>query len=422
MATGGESAPARATSPFTVAAIAVVVTLGALYIVSQFLRNSVGVIAPNLAVEIGLSPMQIGFLSSIYFFAFAATQIPLGVALDRFGPKLCMLISVGFVVFGCVVFALAASAGGLTIGRALLGFGTASFLMAPLALYARWFPPERFSTLAGVQLGVGSLGALLATAPLAYSTASFGWRATFLGVAAITVVIGGLAWLLVSDDPPGVKTPSNRESLRESIAGIWEVIRTPSIGRVFMVQLTSYPSYLLVVSLWGGPYLTHVYGYDLKERGDILFVAALAQILGSFFWGPSDRLFGRYKVPVMIGTGTCLVCLLLLAAIGKLPVPLLLIVFALIGFSTGMSSLVLAHGRTLVPRHLLGRTMTLLNIGTMGGGFAVQIVSGTIINLFPVTDGAYPLEAYRLVFGLESVLILVGLIAYFGSRESRVGR
>jgi MFS family permease len=420
MSTGSGSAPTRAAGRISAIAIAVVATLGVLYIVSQFLRNSVGVIAPNLAAEIGLTPVQLGLLSSIYFFFFAAMQLPLGVALDRFGPKLCILVSIGFTVLGCVLFALAASASGLVAGRALLGLGTASFLMAPVALYARWFPPERFSTLAGIQLGVGSLGAMFATAPLAYATAAVGWRATFLVVAAATVAIGVVIWLVVSDDPPGAKPEPHRESLSESIAGIWEVVRTPSIGRVFMVQLTSYPSYLLVVGLWGGPYLTHVYGFDLTGRGDVLFVAALTQVLGSFLWGPSDRVFGRYKTPIMIGTCASFASLVLLATLGTLPIPLLVAVFALVGFSTGMTSVVMAHGRSLVPRRLLGRTITLLNIGTMGGGFLVQFVSGAIINLFPATGGVYPLAAYQLVFGLQAVLILVGFVAYFGSRESHL--
>jgi MFS family permease len=393
-----------------------------LYIVSQFLRNSVGVIAPDLAAEVGLSPIEIGLLSSIYFFCFAATQLPLGVALDRFGPKLCMLVSVAVTVLGCAIFALAQSASGLVLGRALLGFGTASFLMAPVALYARWFAPERFSTLAGIQLGVGSLGALFATAPLAYATATFGWRMSFLGVAAATVVIGALIWLIVSDDPPGSRSAPRNETLRESVAGIWEVIRTPSIGRIFLVQLSSYPSFVLVVGLWGGPYLTHIYGYDLRGRGDILFVAALTQVIASFFWGPSDRIFGRYKPPILIGTGICFASLVLLAGLGELPLPLLLAVFVMIGFSTGMTSVVMSHGRSLVPPHLLGRAITLLNIGTMGGGFLVQFVSGALIDLFPSAGGSYPIAAYQLVFGLQAVLVLVGFVAYFGSRESHLGR
>ena len=194
------------------------------------------------------------------------------------------------------------------------------------------------------------------------------------------------------------------------------------MGRVFMVQLSIYPSYVLIVGLWGGPYLTHVYGYDLKGRGDILFVAALAQVLGSFFWGPSDRLFGRYKVPILIGVGICFTSLALLAALGTLPIPLLLDR--------------VRHDRLFDRNDLrgdvarpvaggaasAGRTITLLNIGTMGGGFLVQFISGTIINLFPAEAGAYPLEAYRLVFALQAVLVLTGFIVYFGSRDSHLGR
>ncbi len=417
-----EAAPQRAASVFSGIALAIVATLGVLYIVSQFLRNSVGVIAPDLAAEIGLSPWEIGLLSSIYFFCFAAIQLPLGVALDRFGPKLCMLVSIALTVVGCATFALAPSAGGLIAGRALLGFGTACFLMAPVALYARWFRPERFSTLVGIHLGIGSLGAVLATAPMAFATASFGWRATFLGVGAFSVVVGVLAWLIVSDDPPGAQAKPRRESLRESVAGIWEVIRTPSIGRIFAVQLTSYPSYVLVIGLWGGPYLTHIYGFDLKGRGEILFVAALAQIAGSFFWGPSDRLFGRYKVPVLLACIASCTSLTLFASLGVMSTPVLIAVFALLGFSTGNVSVVLAHGRSLVPPHLLGRTITLLNIGTMGGGFMVQFISGALINLFASEGGAYPLEAYRLVFGLQAACTLIAAWAYFGSREGHLGR
>ena len=420
MSGGGEQFPR--VSAVSMIALSVVAILGLLYIVSQFLRNSVGVIAPNLAAEMSLSPIEIGLLSSIYFFAFAATQLPLGVALDRFGPKRCMLASIAVTVAGSVAFALAHDVFGLVMSRALLGFGTACFLMAPVALYARWFPPERFSTFAGIHLGVGTLGALLATAPLAFAVASVGWRTAFLAVAILTVVIGLLTWLIVSDDPPGRTTEPRNETLRESVAGIWQVIRTPSIGRIFLVQLTSYPSFVLVVGLWGGPYLTHIYGYDLKGRGEILFVAALAQVLGSFIWGPSDRIFGRFKPPILVGTALSFSALLLFALGGVMPAPLLLAAFALLGFSTGMTSVVMSHGRSLVSPHLLGRCITLLNIGTMGGGFLVQFVSGVVIDLFPSQGGTYPLEAYRLVFGLQAALVLVGAWAYFGSRESSLTR
>jgi MFS family permease len=402
---------------FTLLTAAGVATLCALYMVSQFLRNSVGVIAPDLARDIELSAAEIGFLSSAYFLMFGLVQIPLGIALDRFGPKPCLLASVLIAVAGCAVFAVANSAGALVLGRLLMGLGTASYLMAPLALYARWFSPERFSTMAGLQMGIGTLGALLATAPLAWSTALVGWRATFAGIGLITFIFGVLVWLIVRDAPPQDFRPSGTTGLRADFAGLWEVIRTPSIGRLFLVQLTNYPSFLLIVGLWGGPYLAHVYGLDLKARGDMLFVAALAQVLGSLFWGAMDRVFGRYKPPVLIALTLVLASLVLLAGLGNPPLPVLLALLALLGFSTGLTSLIMGQVKLLVPPHLWGRSFTLLNIGPMGGGFACQFASGLLINLFPSPNGVYPLVAYQMVFALQALLLLIAMIAYFGSRE-----
>ncbi len=405
---------------FSLLTAAGVATLCALYMMSQFLRNSVGVIAPDLANEIQLSAAEIGFLSSAYFLMFGLAQIPLGIALDRFGPKPCLLVSVLIAVAGCVVFAAAGSANGLVIGRLLMGLGTASYLMAPLALYARWFAPAQFSTMAGLQMGIGTLGALLATAPLAWSADLVGWRATFVGIGAITFAFGALVWLIVRDVAPSAMSPSRRASLRADFAGLWEVIRTPSIGRLFLVQLTNYPSFLLIVGLWGGPYLAHVYGLDLKSRGDMLFIPALAQVIGSVFWGPMDRVFGRYKPPVLIAVTLVLVSLVLLAVLGDPPLPVLLVLLAALGFSTGLTSLIMGQAKMLVPPHLLGRSFTLLNIGPMGGGFLVQFASGALINVFPAPGGVYPLQAYQLVFALQALLLLIAAMAYLGSRDFRL--
>jgi MFS family permease len=145
-------------------AVAIVATLGAAYIVSMFLRNSVGVIAPDLAQGLALSPPQIAFISSIYFFAFVAAQIPIGVVIDRYGPKRCMLVCAIVTVASTLLFAGASSFTTMVTARVLMGLGTSCFLMAPLALYARTFPPDRFAVLTGIQLGVRALGGLIATA------------------------------------------------------------------------------------------------------------------------------------------------------------------------------------------------------------------------------------------------------------------
>jgi predicted MFS family arabinose efflux permease len=210
------------------------------------------------------------------------------------------VVGAAITVIGAVVFACAASPGILIFGRALLGLGTAGSFVASLAIYARQFPPDRFATLAGLQVGIGTLGALLATAPLAFSTATIGWRGSFLGVAAVTFLIGLLIAVVVKGDAASART---RETLRESLSGIVAVLRAPSVGRLFVMNLVAYSTFGLIVGLWGGPYLTHIYGYDLEQRGSFLLIPVLTQIVGSMLWGPLDRLTGSHKLPVLVGAG-----------------------------------------------------------------------------------------------------------------------
>jgi nitrate/nitrite transporter NarK len=396
-------------------AVPLVATLISIYIVSQFLRNSIGVIAPNLAAELVLSPAEIGLLSSAFFLAFAAVQIPLGMALDRFGPRLCLMVGAAITVVGTVVFALAVSPGVLILGRALLGMGTAGSLVASLAVYAQRFPPERFATLTGLQVGIGTLGTLMATAPLAVSTAAIGWRASFLAVGAFTLLVGLLIAAVVHDE---ARPRGRPETLSESLSGILAVMRTPSMGRLFVMNLAAYSTFGLILGLWGGPYLTHIYGYGLEERGVFLLVAVLTQIVGSMLWGPMDRVAGNHKLPVLLGAGTSAAALGALALVGVLGPSMLVLWFAVFGFVTAYVPLLIAHGRALFPLHLVGRGLTALNMASMGGTFLVQAVSGFVIELFPTApDGAYALAAYRLVFALQAGFILLACLVYFGSSE-----
>lgn len=400
------------------ATVILVGTLALIYSVSQFLRNSVGVIAPDLASELDLSASQIGVLSSAFFFAFAGAQIPLGISLDRYGPKICMLVCAAIAVCGAALFALAASPAGLIAARVLMGLGSSCFLMAPLALYARRYGPDRFSVLVGLQLGFGSIGTLLATAPLAYAAAAIGWRTTFLGVAATIFVIGIAVALIVREDHPGRSSPG-RESFRESLAGLVQALRTPSVVQLFLMQLSTYSSFLIAVGLWGGPYLTHVYGYDLAQRGQMLLIGAVAQIVGSMLWGPTERWFESYKRPVLLGGALSILSLAAIAAFGRLPVAWLVVWFIAIGASTGYVTVLIAHGRALFPPHLVGRGLTILNIGTMGGVFLSQTVSGFVIDLFPKTNGAYALDSYRVVFALQAAFLTATCIAYLWARDPR---
>lgn len=397
--------------------IVLVAALGAIYNVSQFLRNSVAVIAPDLASELGLSASQIGLLASLFFFSFAAAQIPLGVALDRYGPRRCMLVCAGIAILGTLLFAVAPSPAWLMAGRVLMGLGSSCYLMAPLALYAKRYPPDRFATLVGVQIGLGTLGTLLATAPLAFAVSLIGWRMSFMVIAALVLAAAAIVAVVVHEEKGD--RPQTRETLRESLRGTLEATRVPSFWTVFAMQLAGYSSFVVVVGLWGGPYLTHIYGYSLTERGNMLFVAVLAQIVGSFLWGPSDRLFNSYKIPVLTGALSTAAAMGLAAWIGVFSSTALLVWFIGIGLFSAVLSVLIAHGKSLFPPHLVGRGMTLMNMGTMGGVFVAQTVTGFLIDQFPPAGGGYALDAYRSVFAFQAAVILLACMVYFFSRDPR---
>jgi MFS family permease len=413
-----EGAPARPSAISLPQTVVLAGTLGFVYILSQFLRNSIGVIAPDLATELGLSASEIGVLSSVFFFCFASAQIPLGVALDRYGPRNCMLVCAVVAISGALLFAAAPSPFWLVTARILMGFGSCCYLMAPLALYARKFPPDRFATLVGIQVGLGTMGTLMATAPFALAVAAIGWRGSFVVIAgAIALAALGIALVVRASDGmvPGAKV----ETLRESLAGMVEATKVPSFWRLFVMQLTCYSSFVLVVGLWGGPYLTHIYGYSLTERGNMLLLAVVAQVIGSFLWGPADRLFKSYKVPVLLGCLTTAAAMGAAAIFGTFPAAGLFAWFLIIGGSTACFTVLIAHGKSLFPPRLVGRGLVLLNVAAMGGAFLSQTLTGRLIDLFPQVGDGYALDAYRAIFAFQCVSILLGSLIYLSARDPR---
>jgi predicted MFS family arabinose efflux permease len=390
-------------------AVFLIAALVAIYAVSQFLRNSIGVIANDLARELSLSATQTGLLSSAFFFTFAAVQIPIGILIDRYGPKRVMLATAVVAVAGIMLFALAPSASLLIAARALMGLGCSTFFMAPLVIYARRFPPERFAGLTSIQMGGANLGTLAATAPLAASSAAIGWRGSFLIVAAITVV---LTLVIVVAVPKDASHAKGRENWSEAFRGVAAAVKVPSFRSVFFMHLTLYSCFVSIVGLWGGPWLTDVHGADLAARGQILLLGAGAQICGMLLWGATDRFWGSYKKPVLIGGSAAVVMMAFLVFV-PLDLTLVPIWFVLFGLSVSCTPILTAHGKSLFPTHLTGRGITLMNIGTMGGAFLSQSVTGVLIDLMGRSGtGGYSPAGYRLVFAALGGWLLLSLLFY----------
>lgn len=405
-----------------------VTVLCATYMISQFLRSSTGVIAPDLARELQLAPQSLGGLSGAFFFAFALSQIPVGLMLDRFGGRVTMTLLMGFAVAGSLLFAMARGLVWLSLARVLMGIGCSCLLMGPLMIYTRWFARARFATMSGVQIAAGTIGGVMATAPLAWMAQWFGWRGVFNGVALLTLLMMALVWLIVRDAPPGAtdggpwQNKPERESLWQSLMGLGAVLRNPSLPHLLVLQFTALGCMASILGLWASPYLHDIHGLDGPARGQVLLLMAAASAIGMLLWGPLDMRMDSRKLPVLAGAAASAVPLVLLAVLAAPGLATVTGLFAFMGFCNGYTAIAIAHGRAIFPDHLTGRGISLLNMGGMMGAGAFQYFSGVIAGQFAASGEPAPLIAYRTLFGFLAASLIGALLLYARVKDAPPSR
>lgn len=375
---------------------------------SQFLRASVAVIAPELRDSLALSPDELALISGIFFTVFALAQIPLGIALDRVGPRRVLIVLSLFTVSGCLLFATAHTPSQLILGRAVMGLGCSGMLMGPYVIYARRFAASRFAELASIQVGVGTMGSLLATAPMAALSESVGWRAVFYA-SAVTALLFAVATAAVTRDDRTPARPSHRAI--EDVRGIAEVLRLPGFIAMLPLMFVSYASVAALLTLWVGPYLTDIYGLAPEPRGRIMLAFALANIVGYFACGALDRWINSRRLLVSIAVASNGALLVALGLLPPLPLGVLTVVFMVIGFFGGSNVGLFSHQRALLPEHLLGRGVTIANTANMLGVAVVQSLLAVIGRQLAGESGLDSM-AYGAMFVTLGGLLLATLAIY----------
>lgn len=389
------------------------VFLVAAYVLSQFYRAFLAVMAPALARDIGAGPEVLSMASGLWFIAFAAMQIPVGWALDHLGPRwtAASLLGVGGAG-GAFVFSLAQGPGSIYFAMVLIGIGCSPILMASYYIFARVYSPKVFGTLAGVVIGIGSLGNLAGSVPLATAVEGFGWRETLAGLAVVTLIVS-IAIAVWVRDPERLDIPAaGRGSLMD-------VLRIRALWFILPMMMVNYAPAAALRGLWVGPYLNDVYGYDTSGIGRVTLLMGVAMIIGSFVYGPMDRVFDTQKWVILIGNllGAASLLALWLVPDGDILRTSLLI--ASVGFFGASFPLIMAHGRSFVPAHLTGRGVTLLNLFGIGGVGFMQFFSGRLHRSL-LQSGYNVTQSYGMLFLGLALILLAGCAIYLFSRDRAV--
>lgn len=383
------------------------------YYLSYLYRVVNAVIAPNLVADLGVDPSDLGLLTAAYFLTFAAFQLPLGVLLDRYGPRRIESLLLIFAALGAFIFARAESLAGLVAGRAFIGFGVSACLMAAFKAYVMWFPRGQLPLINGLQMSAGGLGALSATAPVEAMLGFTDWRGIFLVLAILTLAVAATVFWMVPEKDPG----NDQLTFGEQLRGISQIFTSMTFWRIAPVAALSQAGFLSIHGLWSGPWLRDVAGLNRGEVAGVLMLVAAAMIGGYvLLGGAAERLSKSGIRPVAVavaGMSTFMfIQILVILGYSRWALPVWLF-FGFFGTSGIISYAVLSQS---FPVHLAGRANTALNLLVFVLAFIAQWGIGAVIEIWPVTaEGGYDPAGYRAAFGVMLSLQILGLIWFFSS-------
>lgn len=371
------------------------------YFLSYLYRTVNAVISPELVASLDLSAADLGLLTSVYFLTFALFQLPLGILLDRFGPRRVESVLLLFAAGGALVFSLSVAREGLILGRALIGLGVSACLMASFKAFVIWFPSQRLPAVNGWVMAAGGMGALSATAPVEAALQMTDWRGLFLGLGIATFVIAAALFIFV----PERSGYRQSESLREQWRGVGKVFSSRYFWRIAPLTMCSQAAFLSIQSLWAGPWLKDVAGLERLTVANYLLAIATAMVAGFLLMGTLAYRLSRVGIrPIAVaGGGMGLFMLTQLAIVlefADFALPLW-ILFGFFGTTGILSYAVLSQA---FPAALAGRVNTAVNLLVFIAAFTGQWGIGAVISLWPASARGYHPQGYQAAFALVLAL------------------
>ncbi len=408
--------------------------LAVAYFFVYFHRLSLSVVANDIVKDFNTTASVMGLMGSMYFYCYAAMQLPAGLLSDSIGPRKAVTFFLMAAAVGSLVFGLAPTINIAFVGRVLVGVGVSMVFIPTMKILSQWFRATEFAMMAGILNAVGGVGVMAATWLLAAMTAGIGWRLSFDLIGGCTFVIVALVWLIVRDRPSDKGWPSPMEiDAKESatapkpveiglLEGAKKVVSEKYFWPVAIWFFFDCGIFFGFGGLWGGPYLTHVYGLTRAQAGAILSMIAWGMIIGSPFLGYlSDKILKSRRKVIRICTSALAVEMILLSLFPEgLPRPVLYVVFFF--FSVFASSIVVIGFTTtkeLFPVEIAGTSVGTVNLFPFLGGAVFMPLLGKVLDAWPKSAaGAYDIQAYKVMLLILAGSAVIALTCTFFMKET----
>ena len=401
----------RALLPFAIA-----------YFISYLFRAVNQVIAPDLIAELDLSPGELGRLTAAYLFGFTLFQLPLGLLLDRFGPRRVQTALLLVSAAGGALFAVAPDPWSLTVARGILGLGLSGCLMSAFKANAIWLPMSRVALGNSTMMAMGGLGVVAATSPADWLAQLIGWRSMFDLLAAATVGVALLIFFCVPKGPPAHGRPGSPESFAAQLRVIGRIAKDRIFWRVAPMVAIMSGTFIAIQTLWAGRWLSDVAGLDRVSVADVLLVMATGFVIGSLTTGwIADWAQRRgFTIELVVGCSFLVFALSQVLVVLHAPVPPFLPWF-LFGFAGQAGNLGYATLAAHFGSGAAGRAQSTANLLLFATAWALQWGIGTVLDRFrlPGETATVDPAGYHWAFGSVLALQILAVLWYLGSKRRR---
>lgn len=379
-----------------------------LYFFALAHRVGIAVIALDMMKEFSVGAELIGMMSSMYFFPYAISQIPVGVMLDRIGVRKTVVILSSIACLGNLIFSLSPSLLVATIGRALIGFGMGGIYVSGIKAISIWFEEGKIATLVGLLTSLGNLGAIFASYPLAVITVLLGWRGAFLGIAIVMIIMTLVAWLEIAETKD-----RTFYSKRSVFLDLKIIFSCKEFWKLAFIPFFSYGLVLSFQGLWGGPFLMDVYEMDKSTAGAmLLFIAFGFMIMSPISGHISDRI-KRRKPNLIMGVFISLAFWFVISIFGSsLNVYLLSVLLFLLGASYGLFNIYMVIAKELFEPSMSGAAVASLNLFNFIGAGFFQYLMGIML------ESSRDFRTYQMTFLMGLICMVFALILAMSVRET----
>ena len=382
------------------------------YFLSYLLRGANAIIEQDLVTDIGLSPAELGLVTAAYLGAFAVFQLPLGILLDKYGPRRVQTALLSVAAAGTLLFSISESAETLTVARAMIGLGFAGGLMASFKAVVIWIPEQRRALANALVMSSGAMGLLLATQPLEIVTQIYGWRNVFVALATVILFVALLILIVV----PERISSAPVQNFIDQFRGVGAIFADRRYWAITPLLATTAGSHIAIQTLWAGPWLRDVGGLERSAVAEHLLIMAMAFFVGILLTGVVADWFVRRGVKLL----NVMIFFMLLYLSSQVGIVLginnefMLPLWFVFGMLGQVAILAYPWLATQFGAAQSGRAHTAANLAIFGAAFGLQYVMGAIIELFPAaTTGGYPPHSYQVAFGVTLLLQLLALAWYF---------